>query len=53
MVFFLAHKNESFRVFEVLCKNVHIEQGFCISSIRSDHDTQFENGEFKKFRDFS
>ena len=46
-VFFLSHKNESFRVFEVFCKKVQNEKGFCITSIRSDHGTESENTDFR------
>ena len=48
-VYFLAHKHESFNVFEIFCKRVQNEKGFCISSIRSDHGTEFDNAEFKFF----
>jgi len=47
-VYFLAHKHESFKVFRIFFKRVKNEKkGFCISSIRSDHGTEFENVEFK------
>lgn len=42
-VYFLVHKLESFKVFEIFCKR------FCITSIRSDHGTKFENTEFGSF----
>jgi len=48
-VFILVHKSESFHVFEIFCKSVQIKQGSCIYSIRSDHDTDFKNGEFQMF----
>ena len=48
-IYFLANKHESFKVFEILCKKVQNEKGFCISSIRNDHGTKFENAEFKSF----
>ena len=46
-VYFLAHKHESFKVFEIFCKIIQNEKGFCISSIRSDYGIEFENVEFK------
>jgi len=48
-VFFLVHKSESFHVFEVFCKRVQKEKNYYISSILSDHETKFENGEFQMF----
>ena len=44
-----VQKHESFKVFEILCKKVQNEKGFCISSIRSDHETEFENSKFISF----
>jgi len=52
-VFLLIHKNESFRVFEVFCKRVQTKKDLCISSIRINHGTEFENGEFKIFYDIN
>ncbi len=46
---FLAHKDESFTVFSVFCKQVQNEKGFCISTIRSDHGGEFENESFQTF----
>jgi len=48
-VYFLTYKHVSFKVFEIFCKRVQNEKGFCISSIRSDHETEFENVDFKSF----
>ena len=48
-VYFLAHKHESFKVFEIFYKRVPNEKGFYIYSIRSDHEIEFENVEFKSF----
>ena len=42
-IYFLAHKHEAFKVFEIFYKRFENEKGFCISSIRRDHGTQFEN----------
>ena len=42
-VCFLAHKNDAFKAFENFLKRVQKEKGFCISSIKSDHGTEFEN----------
>ena len=48
-VCFLAHKNDAFKAFENFTKRVQKEKGFCISFIRSDHGTEFENEFFKTF----
>ena len=48
-VYFLAHKNDAFKAFKKFSKRVQKEKGFCISSIRSDHGTEFENEFFKNF----
>ena len=48
-VYFLAHKNDAFKAFKNFTKRVQKEKGFCISSIRSDHGTEFENEFFKNF----
>jgi len=50
-VYFLAHKHESFKAFEIFYKRVQNEKGLCISSIRSDHVTEFENVEFRSLRE--
>ena len=42
-VCFLTNKNDAFKAFEIFEKRVQKEKGFCISSIRSDHSTKFEN----------
>ena len=46
---FLAHKNDAFKAFENFAKRAQNEKGFCISSIRSDHETEFENESFKTY----
>ena len=48
-VCFLVHKNDAFKAFENFTKRVQNEKGFCISFIRSDHGTEFENDFFKIF----
>ena len=47
--YFLAHKNDAFKAFKNFSKRVQKEKGFCISTIRSDHGTEFENEFFKTF----
>ena len=46
-VCFLAHKNDAFKSFEIFSKRVQKEKWFCISTIRSDHGTEFENEFFQ------
>ena len=48
-MYFFAHKNNAFKFFENFAKRVQKEKGFCISSIRSGHRTEFENEFFKTF----
>ena len=48
-VCFLAYKNDAFKAFENFAKRVQKEKDFYISSIRSDHGTEFENEFFKTF----
>ena len=48
-MYFLAHKNDAFKAFENFTKRVQKEKGVCISFIRSDHVTEFENEIFKIF----
>ena len=48
-VCFLAHKNDAFKAFENFTKRIQKEKGFCISIIRSNHGTKFENEFFKIF----
>ena len=48
-VYFLAHKNDTFKAFENFSKRIQKEKGFCILSIRSDCGTEFENEFFKIF----
>ena len=50
-IFFLAHKDEIFHVFTKFYRKVTNEKGFSIQNIRSDHGTEFENQDFKKFCD--
>ena len=45
----LAHKDESYEVFTIFCKQIQNEKGCCISFIRSDHGGEFENQPFKIF----
>jgi len=41
-VYFLAHKHESIRVFEIFCNRVQNgKKDFRISSIRIEHETEF------------
>ena len=49
MVYFLAHKHKSMKVFEIFCKRVQNEKGFCISSIKSDHGTNFQKLKLRLF----
>jgi len=46
---FLTHKDESFDAFYKFYKKIQNEKGICISSIRSDHEGEFENDLFEKF----
>ena len=48
-VCFLAHKNDAFKAFKNFAIRVQKEKGFYISSIRSNHETEFENEFFKNF----
>ena len=48
-VCFLTHKNDAFKAFENFTKRVQKEKSFCISLIKSDHATEFENEFFKIF----
>ena len=50
-VFFLAHKDETFHVFSKFYRKVTNEKSFSIQNIQSDHRTEFENHDFKKFCD--
>ena len=50
-IFFLAHKDETFHVFSKFYRKVTNEKYFSIQNIRSDHRTEFENQNFKKFCD--
>ena len=48
-VMFLAHKDETFKIFQKFIKWVSIEKNTTILSIRSDHGMEFKNSLFKKF----
>ena len=48
-MYFLSHKNNTFKAFESFSKRVQKEKGFCISTIISDHRTEFKNEFFKTF----
>ena len=48
-VLFLAHKNEAFSAFEPFRKKIQNEKDLKISSIRSDHGTEFESNLFESF----
>ncbi|RDY06941.1 hypothetical protein CR513_09014, partial [Mucuna pruriens] len=48
-VMFLAYKDESFKVFSILCKCIQNEKGFTTASIRSGHGGEFENESFLQF----
>ena len=48
-MYFLAHKNDTFKAFENFTKRVQKEKNFCISSIKSHHETEFKNKFFKNF----
>lgn len=37
-IFFLAHKDETFNVFEIFCKRVQNEKSYYITSSRSDYE---------------
>ena len=50
-ILFLASKKEAFSAFSKFCRKVSNEKDLSIVSIRSDHGTEFENKEFKKFCD--
>ena len=47
----MAHKDETFHVFSKFYPKVTNEKSFSIQNIQSDHGTEFENQEFKKFCD--
>ena len=48
-VMFLAHKDETFGLFQKFVKKVSIKKNTTMLSIRSDHGTEFENTQFEKF----
>ena len=45
----MVHNTDAFKAFENFVKRVQKEKGFCITSIRSDHRTEFKNEFFKTF----
>ncbi|RDX95629.1 hypothetical protein CR513_21817, partial [Mucuna pruriens] len=47
-VMFLAYKDDSFIVFSIFCKRVQNEKSINISSIKSDHEVEFENENFQR-----
>ena len=50
-VMFLNHKDEFFYIFFKFCKHSQNEKGVCITSIRSDHEGEFENVKFQLFNE--
>ena len=48
-VIFITHKSEAFFNFETFCKRVQREAGYCITTIHSDHGSEFENKAFEEF----
>lgn len=50
---FLAHKDESYKVFTTFCKTSdrggQNKKGFCVSKVRSDRGGKFENELFEKY----
>ena len=48
-IFFLAHKGETFEIFEKFYKKVENEKELHITSIRNDHKREFENKIFENF----
>ena len=48
-VLFLANKDDVFGAFKIFCKKVQNEKVYAISYIRSDHDDEVENHDFKSF----
>ena len=48
-IIFLAHKDETFELFQKFAKKVSTEKNSNIISIRSDHGTEFKNSLFEKF----
>ena len=47
-IIFLIHKDDTCEAFKTFSKRVQNEKDFCITSIRSDHDGEFENHSFEK-----
>jgi len=50
-VMFLSHKDDTLKNFEFFCEKVQRDKGYYISSIRSDHEGEFENKLFENFCD--
>ena len=50
-ILFLASKDEAFSAFSKFCRKVSNKKGLPIVSIWSNHGTEFENKDFKKFYD--
>ena len=48
-VLFIAHKDETFKVFKKFYKRITNLKNLSIISIRSDHGTEFENQFFDHF----
>ena len=46
-VIFLATKEEALKTFSYFCKRVQNEQGYLITTIKSDHGGEFENDAFE------
>ena len=46
---FLAHKNDAFDAFKNFARRGPKEKSLCITSIRSDHGTEFENDLLNSF----
>jgi len=48
-VLFLTNKSEAFQEFEDFCKRVQKDGKYSITTIRSDHGTEFDNHYFNEF----
>ena len=49
LVSFLKEKNEAFKEFSKLCKQLQVQTNSQIISIRSDHGREFDQKEFTEF----
>ena len=49
LVHFFKNKNEVFQIFAKFSKSVQKEKIVEIIKVRSDHDKEFENSEFRSF----